>query len=245
MGFDSLGTGIALETFSNCPHCGRPLLGLACDKCGFCGRSLEACFPSLPEVSSRLEKISRGFTPETFVAWAQPRPGQLLWALGSGHWKLLGYWVAEDLWRTWARLFANLKGRWRARAVEALELNAIALCGIGEFEPWVKLRVKGRRADYHWNTQTGEAFQGTTEVAPFQEIWTFVPTGQPLEKTEHQCAVCAGGLDFTDLQCPYCGCPVNPVPGPWRLVSIRAESIGQGTYRSPFEASVGGAGELD
>lgn len=237
MEFESLGKGIQLETCSNCPHCGRPLLGLACDRCSFCGRSLENCFQSLPEVASRLKEICRGWTPEALVEWAKPRPSQLLWALETGHWKLLGYWAAEDLWRTWARLFTNLRGRWRARAVQGLELESIALCGIGEFEPWVKLRVQGQRIDYHWDPLTGDALHGSTAPAPFQELWTFVPTGQPIEKTEHQCGVCGGGLDFTDLQCPYCGCPVDPIPGPWRLMSIRAEAVGAVAYHSPFEAS--------
>ena len=102
MEVQAMATGISLNTFSNCPHCGRPLLGLAYDKCSFCHLSLEACFQSLPELASRLERVCQGWTPESFVAWAQPRPGQLLWALGTGHWKCLGYWVTEDHWRTWA-----------------------------------------------------------------------------------------------------------------------------------------------
>jgi len=229
-------TGISLQTSSTCPHCGRPLLGLALDRCSFCGLGLEGCFQTLPEVAERLEQIGRGWTPEALVEWAQPRPGQLLWVLGTGHWKRLGYWAAEDLWRIWARLFANLKGRWRARAVEDLELDSVALCGIGEFDPWVKVRLKGCRADYRWDPGTDQVLQGSTDAAPFQEVWTFVPTGQPLEKTEHQCRACAGGLDFIDLKCAYCGCPVDPVPGPWKLVSVRAE----GGCRSPFEAAAFG-----
>lgn len=238
MGFETVGTGIRLETGGDCPHCGRPLLGLAEDRCGFCGGSLEACFPGLPEVAARLGTIARGWTPEAFTEWARPRPGQLLWALGTGHWKNLGYWVHEDLWRLWARLFANLKGRWKARTVEDLELESLAICGIGEFQPWIKVRATGTRVDMHSDPLTGQLLQGSVEPQPFRERWTFVPTGQPIEKTEHQCGVCGGGIDFTDLACPYCGCPMAPEPGPWLLVSIRAESTDRLLYRSPFEASV-------
>lgn len=238
MGFETPTTGISLDTFSDCPYCRRPLLGLASDRCSYCGRSLESCFSTLPEVASRLNQIARGWTPASFLEWACPRPAQLLWALSTGHWKQLGYWTAEDLWRLWARLFANLSGRWRPRNVEMLQVETITLCAIGEFQPWVTLRIRGRRADYHWNRETGEPFQGSTEPAPFQELWTFMPTGQPIEKTEHQCSVCAGGIAFEDLECPYCGCPVTPVPGPWMLVAVHADPEGSGTYRSPFDASV-------
>lgn len=230
-------TAILLETTGNCPHCNRPLLSLAVDRCSFCGLGLEDVFPALPAVASRLSAMAHGWTPEAFTEWARPRPEQLLWVLGTGNWKLLGYWAAEDLWRTWARLFASLKGRSRARAVEDLELDSLAICGIGEFEPWVKLRLEGTRADYRWDPATGATLHGQVEPTFFRELWTFVPTGVPIEKTEHQCTVCGGGLAFTDLDCTYCGCPVNPAPGPWKLVSVRAESRDGEIQRSPFEAS--------
>jgi hypothetical protein len=238
MSFETLDTGIRLETSGDCPFCGRPLLGLAQDRCGFCGSSLEGRFPALPEVAARMAVIARGWTPEAFTEWVQPRPDQLLWALGTCHWKNLGYWVHEDLWRLWARLFANLKGRWKARTVEGLELESAEMCGIGEFQPWVRVRIKGRRVDLHSDPLTGQLLHGSPEPVPFREVWTFAPTGQPMEKTEHQCSVCGGGLDFTDLDCPYCGCPLAPTPGPWILVAVRAESTDQMLFRSPFEASV-------
>lgn len=237
MSFENPGGGIPLATHSDCPQCRRPLLSLATDACGFCGHDLEERFQQLPEVASRLTEIARSWTPDTFLEWMQPRPAQILWALSTGHWRNLGHWVAEDLWRCWARLFANLNGRWATRIVDDLQLESIRICGLGEFEPWVKVRILGQRIDFQSNPYTQEVVRGCPESLPFREIWTLVPTGEPIEKAHHQCTECGGGLDFVDTHCPYCTCPVIPVIGPWKLASVRAESLDQMPFRTPFEGS--------
>jgi hypothetical protein len=234
------GSGISLATGSVCPGCQRPLLGFAMDACGCCGFHLEGRLHAFPEVILRMHEIARSWTPEAFLAWARHRPAQLLWTLRTGHWRNLGYWVAEDLWRLWARQFASLKGRMKPRLVDELALASISLYGIGEFAPWVKLRIRGARLDFQFDSGTRNILHGNAEPTPFHEIWTFMPTGQPIEKTDHQCGTCAGGLDFKDIDCPYCGCPVIPEPGPWLLVGIRPDLRDPDMYRSPFDASAFG-----
>lgn len=237
MVFETPHTAIRLDTCGDCPRCGRPLLSLGEDTCAFCERSLAPGFETFPAVASALESLARGWTLERLKTWAAPRPSQLAWALDSGLWRNLGYFVSESLWGGWANRHASLRGRRQAHHVEGITVERMTLCGIAPEAGWVALRFEGTRLGFRWDPAQGWPEDGLPEPHPFRERWTFQTTGFAEESPGPTCGACGAPSPLTVARCPYCGAPAAFRPGPWLLIDLRAERIAPTTTKgpSPFE----------
>lgn len=76
------------------------------------------------------------------------------------------------------------------------------------------------------------AVSGATEPAPFTELWTLSPTGQPPSQAGLRCPMCGGENAFTDLHCRFCGAGVARPAGPWRIRAL--QFVAQGAAETPF-----------
>lgn len=235
-------TAIRLDTDGECPHCRRPILGLAKDRCGFCQGSLEHLFPELPSVRLRLAEMAPAWTPEKLALWGASRPQELAWALHSGHWRNLAWFVHETLWMGWGNGQASLRGRGRTMSANELRVHGVQIAGLGKDQDWIALRVRGERLEHPWRAEAGWLEEFPAAPTPFAERWTLVPTGAPDQPPA--CTVCGGPLAVPDLACHHCKAPATFSPGPWILVALHAEpGPTRGGSPSPFEAS-GGWGDI-
>lgn len=216
---EPLGTAIQLDTDGDCPHCGRPILGLAHDRCDGCGRPIED-FETLPSVASRLNAIAPGWTVERLKAWAASRPAELAWAYQHRAWKNLGWWAEPDLWGGWARTEMSLRGRGKALQLEGVKLAKVNLAGLDEARPFVHLRLTGTRRAYLYDPASGRLTEGSDVDRPFQELWTARATGGAWPSDLPPCGSCGAGLPFETVACPHCGTPVQPALGPWSVIRL-------------------------
>lgn len=225
---------IPLQTDGECPHCRRPVLGLADGRCSACEGWLEGHWERWPAVESALCEVAGGWDWARLEAWVRPRPAQLAWALQTRTWKALEHWVHEDLWRAWAHLDARRRDRRLALQVEDVAVDGIRLAGIGTDRRWVRVRLRGRRSAFVYRTFDGAAGEGSPELLPFEEIWTLVPTGESAESAELGCPACGAACTFEDMNCPYCGVPIQRPLGPWRLEDLRPIPMPGQTAWNPF-----------
>lgn len=213
-------TAIRLDTDGECPHCGRPLLGLAHDRCDGCGRSLGEVFEALPAVTERLEEIASGWTLERLKAWAGRLPGQLAQAYRSRVWKNLGWWAEPTLWEGWAREEMSLRGRGHALQLEGVALSAVQVAGLDGSHPFVDLRMTGTRRAFIYDPTSGRLVEGTDAPRPFQELWTLRATGRTWPSELPPCPSCGAGLPLEAPTCVHCGTPVQPSLGPWSVIRL-------------------------
>ena len=212
-------TAIRLDTDGECPHCGRPILGLAHDRCDACTKPIDG-FESLPSVASRLEEIAPGWTVERLKAWAAPRPAQLAWTYRSHAWKNLGWWAEEDLWEGWARMEMSLRGRGQALQLEQVEIHDARLAGLNGGRPFVDIRMEGTRSAFLYEPVSGRMMGGTDAPRPFKELWTLRYTGRSWPSELPPCPSCGAGLPFEATDCPHCRTPVQPSLGPWSVIRL-------------------------
>lgn len=225
---------IPLATLGDCPHCQRPILSLAEDRCGFCGLGLGSTFADLPSVQHRLNEIAWGWTPAHLEEWLGSRPLDLAWAQASGVWRNLAWFVDGGLWLGWANGLASLRGRGKDRWAEGTQVFEVQLAGLGAESAWVRLRVRGRRWSLPWVMGEGWDEEGQAELQPFTEIWILSATGQP-DSPPH-CVACGSALRVQELHCSRCGSPTRFSPGPWLLRALHAEPGPRaGGAPSPFE----------
>lgn len=212
---------IRLDTEGDCPHCGRPLLTLAVDRCDGCGLSIADVFESLPSVQSRIHEIAPGWTVERLKAWAAPRPAQLAWAYSSRAWKNLGWWAQEELWEGWARMEMSLRGRGKGLQMDKVDVARVQVAGLGQSHAAVDLRITGTREAFLYFPENGMRVRHTVDdFHPFQELWTLRPTGRTWPSEQPPCHSCGAGLPFETTSCPHCHTPVEPSPGPWVVTQV-------------------------
>lgn len=234
----SLPPAIPLVTHGACPHCGQDLLGLAQARCTHCGRSLVPAFEGFEPVGERLREMAPGWTVPDLLGWVRPRPGQLAWVHQNQQWPLLGHFVAEDLWSAWQQWERARRSRGLSLQVEGVEVDAVHLVGLGEWEPWAQVRIHGRRAVYEWDLTSQLAQAGATSPGPFTELWWLRPTGMPAHRAALRCSGCGGEVAFDHLVCGYCGRGVERRPGPWQVVKVQVlqEALGVSGWGDRAEA---------
>ncbi|HJW09206.1 MAG TPA: hypothetical protein VJ483_06195 [Holophagaceae bacterium] len=231
---------IRLDTEGECPHCGRPLLTLAQDRCDGCGLSIADVFETLPSVASRLEEIAPGWTVERLKAWAAPRPAQLASAYRSRQWKNLGWWADEELWEHWARMEMSLRGRGKGLQLDKVDVTHVQVAGLGQSHAAVDLRITGTREAFLYYPESGMRVRHTEEDFPtFQELWTLRPTGTVWPSELPPCASCGAGLPFEAAACEHCRTPVDPKPGPWKVTQVWPLDV-RGEVIPPRPGSGGG-----
>lgn len=213
-------TDIRLDTQGDCPRCTRPLAGLAYGGCSYCGAH-GPWFQALPAVAGRLASMAPGWTVERLLHWAAPRPAHLAWAAAHERWETLSTWVHEGFRGDLARLEMSLRGRGIRTQVEDVSLSEIRLEAIHDFEPWLTLRLEGRRAAYLVHPD-GTSEDGSSDPRPFVEFWRLAPTGRAERDQETCCSACGGPGGLEDRVCFYCGCAIVREPGPWLLEGILA-----------------------
>ena len=243
-------TAIRLDTDGECPHCGRPLLGLAHDRCDGCGLSIADVFESLPSVASRLDEIAKGWTVERIKAWAAPRPAQLAWAYQSHQWKNLGWWAETELWEGWARTEMSLRGRGRALQLDQVRVERAQVAGLDGFHPFVDIRMEGTRSAFLFEPASGRLISGADAPRPFKELWTLRYTGKSWPSELPPCHSCGAGLPIEESVCPHCSTPVQPSPGAWSVIRlwpldahgapVLARGNGEGVLDTLFEAMTDG-----
>jgi hypothetical protein len=165
-------------------------------------------------------------------AWVKARPAELAWIHQNQQWPMLSHFVDEELWSGWQGLERSRRHRGRSLQIDQVSVAEVHLVGVGEFQPWVKVRVHGLRACYEWSLHSSLALGGATEPAPFTELWALQPTGQPPSEAELGCEACGGETRFTDLNCRYCGTGVTRPLGPWQLRSLQL--LAQASAETPF-----------
>lgn len=223
--FTPLGAGVRLDAHGACPHCDRPVLILAEDRCTFCCRAMEPHFEGLPGVRARLAELAPSWTLDQLKAFVAPLPAQLAWAQGTGRWRALGFWADRSLWMGWGNGLASRKGRGRALRLGDVRVEAPVLCGLGEKTPWVAFRVRGRRVAYWVDPASEDVLEGSTALEPFEERWQFDHLGgHPSEAVVH-CGACRGVVPLESPACRYCGAPLDPEPGPWRLTCLQSARL--------------------
>lgn len=222
---------IPLVTNGDCPRCGQPLLSLARAACDHCGRGILPEFEALPAVASRLGEMAPAWTVEDLKRWVNARPAELAWIHQNQQWPMLAHFVDEELWSGWQGLERSRRSRGRSLQVDQVSVAAVHLVGVGEFEPWVKVRVHGTRACYDWSLHSSLALTAA-EPAPFTEVWTLWATGQPPSDADLHCPACGGENAFTDLHCRYCGVGVTRPQGPWILRALQV--LAQASEDAPF-----------
>ncbi|HTL97979.1 MAG TPA: hypothetical protein VL181_04145 [Holophagaceae bacterium] len=234
-------TAIRLDTDGECPYCGRPILGLAHDRCDGCGRSIEGVFESLPSVASRLDEIAQGWTVERLKAWASPLPAHLARAYQSLRWKNLGWWAEEALWEGWARTEMSLRGRGQALQLDQVRVERAQMAGLDSFHPFVDIRMEGTRSAFLFEPASGRLVGGTDAPRPFKELWTLRHTGRSWPSEMPPCASCGAGLPLEEAVCPHCRTPVQPSLGPWSVIRLwPLDAQGELVNQRP-----GGAGIFD
>lgn len=211
-------TGIRLDAAGACPRCRRPLTGLAYGGCTYC-EARGPWYQELPAVAERLHAIAPGWTPARLQRWAAPRPAHFAWALAHRRWETLDTWVAEGFRGEVARLEMNLRGRGCQHLVEDVEVAEIRLEAIHDFDPWLTLRIEGRRSAFRVSPD-GTAEEGDPAPTPFLELWRLHPTGAEERPSETLCHACGGPGGLRDLRCRFCGCAVLRRPGPWLLAGM-------------------------
>ena len=208
-------TAIRLNVAGACPRCRRPLAGLAYGGCTYC-EARGPWFQDLPAVSERLHAIAPRWTLARLQAWAAPRPAHFAWALAHQRWETLATWVAEPYREQLARLEMSLRGRGRRWQVEDVAVEEIRLEAIHDFEPWLTLRIQGRRSSYVVYPD-GRAEEGDPAPTPFLELWRLHPTGAEAQSAETICSACGGPGGLRDPHCRFCRCALVRRPGPWLL----------------------------
>jgi hypothetical protein len=216
---DQPATAIRLDTDGDCPHCGRPILGLARDRCGACKRPIEG-FEGLPSVASRLEAIAPEWTVERLKAWAARLPLQLALAYQRRAWKNMGWWAEPDLWEGWARQEMSLRGRGRALQMDQVRVDRACLAGLDGTRPFVEIRVEGSRAAFLYDPPSGRVIEGTDAPRPFQEQWTLRFTGKAWPSDLPPCPSCGAALPLEATACPHCRTPAQPQLGPWSVIRL-------------------------
>lgn len=217
----SLPPAIPLATHGTCPHCGQDLLGLALARCSHCGRSLVPHFEALPSVAARLAEMAPGWTVPALLDWARPRPAQLAWVHRNQQWPLLEGFVAEGLWSAWQQWERARRSRGLSLHLDEVRVDTVNLVGLGEWAPWVQVRIHGVRTSFEWSLHSQMVRAGATEPAPFTELWWLQPTGVPARAAELRCPSCGGEVAFQQLACGYCGTGVTRPLGPWQLVRVQ------------------------
>ena len=212
-------TAIRLDTDGDCPHCGRPILGLAHDRCDACKTPIEG-FEGLPSVASRLNEIAPGWTVERLRAWAARLPMQLAQAYRSRQWKNLGWWAEEDLWEGWARQEMSLRGRGHALQLDQVQIRGARLAGLDGSHPFVDIRMEGTRSAFLYDPASGRLVEGRDAVRPFKELWTLRHVGHAWPSNLPPCHSCGAELPFEDPLCPHCRTPVQPSLGPWSVIRL-------------------------
>ena len=242
---DPIYTAIRLDTDGECQHCGRPILGLARDRCDACLKPIEG-FEALPSVVSRLNEIAQGWTVERLKAWAAPRPAQLAWAYQSRQWKNLGWWAEPDQWEGWARLEMSLRGRGRALQLDQVRIEHARIAGLDGSHPFVDIRMEGTRSAFLYEPASGRLIGGVDAPRPFKELWTLRATGRTWPSELPPCHSCGAGLPFESVLCPHCHTPVQPSLGAWSVIRlwpldahdapVMARGSGEGVLDDLFEA---------
>jgi len=237
---EGLGTGIRLDTDGDCPHCGRPILGVSHDRCDACTKLITG-FEDLASVASRLNAIAPGWTVDRLKAWIARLPEQLAFAYQRHGWKNLGWWAEETLWEGWARTEMSLRGRGKALQLEEVIVERVQVAGLDEARPFVDFRVEGRRRAYLYEPARGRVLEGSDAPRPFQEFWTARFTGLEWPSDLPPCLSCGAGLPLEASACPHCTTPVQPSIGPWSVIRLWPLDA-QG---SPVLAHGNGEGVLD
>lgn len=237
---DQLYTAIRLDTDGDCPHCGRPILGLAHDRCDACKRPIEG-FEGLPSVASRLEAIAPGWTVARIKAWAARLPAQLALAYQSRQWKNLGWWAEPELWEGWARQEMSLRGRGQALQLDEVRLQDARVSGLEGSRPFVDFRMEGTRSAFLYDPASGRLISGADAPRPFQELWTLRYTGRAWPSDLPPCHSCGADLPFEAALCPHCRTPVQPALGPWSVIRLWPLD----RHGEPVLARGGGEGALD
>ena len=219
MNEEGLGTAIRLDTDGECSHCGRPILGVAHDRCDACSHPIEG-FEELPAVTSRLNALAPEWTVERLKAWAAPLPAHLAQAYQSRAWKNLGWWAEPDLWEGWARTEMSLRGRGRALQLDEVKVARVQVAGLDEARPFVDLRLEGTRRAYLFDPASGRLLHGTDAPRGFKELWTLRATGRIWSSDLPPCPSCGAGLPFDAPLCPHCQTPVQPSLGPWSVIRL-------------------------
>ena len=212
-------TAIRLDTDGECPHCGRPLLGLAHDRCDACTKPIDG-FEELPSVASRLEAIAPGWTVERIKAWSARLPAQLAQAYRSRAWKNLGWWAEQDLWEGWARQEMSLRGRGHALQLDQVRIERARIAGLDGSHPFVDIRMEGTRSAFLYDPASGGLIEGNDAVRPFKELWTLRHTGKTWPSELPPCHSCGAALPFEEPLCPHCRTPVQPSLGPWSVIRL-------------------------
>lgn len=237
-------TAIRLDTDGECPHCARPILGLAHDRCDACMKPIEG-FESLPSVAARLDEIAPGWTVARLKAWAAPRPAQLAWAYRSRAWKNLGWWAETELWEGWARMEMSLRGRGHGLQMERVDLHRAQLAGLDGTHPVVDLRMEGDRIAYLYDPASGRLVEGADAPRPFRELWTLRCTGRAWPSELPSCSNCGAGLPFEAIDCPHCRTPVQPSLGPWSVIRLwPLDRQGAPVQQRPGEGALDGMLDL-
>ncbi len=219
---------IRLDDEGECPSCRRPLLGFGLGACSFCEAPYGAWLEFLPAATARLHAIAPGWTPARLRDWLRPRPAQLAWAYQRQAWAHLETWMDEDLRGGLARLEMSRRGRGLGTAYGAVEVAVVQLQALGDRDPWVALRVEGRRLAAPWGEPEED---GAREPEPFLEWWSLRPTGGPERAGESACVACGAPIAFEDERCRACGAAPVREPGPWLVEGILVRGPGAGAAR--------------